>query len=218
MAVGTFNGTMDRGILLDVESGDVEALPDRPLGQQFSDWSRDGFLVGTEEGASERPDLLVVPVAQPDSAFRLVRTPFSEGNPRVSPDGRWVAFVSDESGQDEIHVRAFPDGSNPSQLTRGGALAPAWSPDGRQLFYARVVLGLPDDTIMVADFDPAGPTLSGDRPVIALDHWAFDVLPDGGLVVAEGVSEEALSAARGLERSIVVIVNWLESVRDILPD
>ena len=66
----------------------------------------------------------------------LISTEFAEYNAALSPDGAWVAYQSDTSGQFEIYVQPFPDGeSGLSQVSTGGGIRPVWGPDGRELFY-----------------------------------------------------------------------------------
>ena len=65
----------------------------------------------------------------------LMHSPASEGEPTLSPDGHWLAYTSDESGQPEIYVRRFPGLEGRWQLSDGGGINPRWSPDGRELFY-----------------------------------------------------------------------------------
>ncbi len=64
-----------------------------------------------------------------------VATDFNEWSPRISPDGRWVAYTSDESGRDEVYVRAFPEGGRPWPISRRGRALPVWGPSGEDLFY-----------------------------------------------------------------------------------
>ncbi len=67
----------------------------------------------------------------------LLQTPFGEQNPEVSPDGRWLAYSSDESGSDEIYVRPFPDidAGGRWQVSTGGGVQPLWARSGQELFY-----------------------------------------------------------------------------------
>ncbi len=68
-------------------------------------------------------------------AFPVVKTPFFEGRPRFSPDGRWIAYESDESGRSEIYVRHFPGPGGRWQVSTSGGSEPWWSADGREIFY-----------------------------------------------------------------------------------
>ena len=66
----------------------------------------------------------------------LVASPFTELQPALSRDGRWLAYTSNESGTNEVYVRPFPDtGRGPVQVSNGGGAEPRWSPDGREVFF-----------------------------------------------------------------------------------
>jgi Tol biopolymer transport system component len=68
-------------------------------------------------------------------AFPVVQTPFAESLPRFSPDGRWIAYQSDESGRSEIYVRQFPGPGGRWQVSTSGGSEPWWSADGQEIFY-----------------------------------------------------------------------------------
>ncbi len=101
-------------------------------------WSPDGrwLVVRTDNGEAGVGDLVAVPVGGNGEPVPLVATGFSELEPAVSPDSRWIAYVSNESGSNEVYVRGFPDVSGGRwQVSNGGGIGPRWSPDGRELFY-----------------------------------------------------------------------------------
>jgi len=64
-----------------------------------------------------------------------MQTPFAESDPTFSPDGKWLAYTSNESGRTEVHVQPFPSGGGKYQVSRAGGLEPSWRGDGRELFY-----------------------------------------------------------------------------------
>ena len=86
---------------------------------------------------------------KPGKPELFLRTPFDETEPAFSPDGRWIAYASNESGRYEVYVRPFPggapSGSGKWQISTGGGFHPIWSRDGRELFYET----LSDNRIMV---------------------------------------------------------------------
>ena len=81
----------------------------------------------------------------------LVDTPYTEDKLHISPDGRWVAFNSDESGRFEVYVASFPKFTSKQQLSVHGGVQPQWRADGRELFYLA-----PDGTLMSVGVEPGG--------------------------------------------------------------
>ena len=104
-------------------------------GQQYpTSWSRDGGLLAFLESHPETlRDLWVLPVGGDPEPFLV--TPFEEGAPMFSPDGRWMAYVSDESGQTEVYVRPYPGPGPRFTVSTTGGREPLWSRDGSELFY-----------------------------------------------------------------------------------
>jgi serine/threonine protein kinase len=97
-----------------------------------TDWSRDGKLVLFH--SYPRADISVLPLATPDAPVPLVASPFTDWIASFSPDGRWIAYVSDESGQPEVYVRAV-DRPERFRVSVGGGIQPRWRRDGRELFF-----------------------------------------------------------------------------------
>jgi dipeptidyl aminopeptidase/acylaminoacyl peptidase len=90
-------------------------------------------------------------VAEPARAFPLVQTQFPERAGQVSPDGRWVAYQSLQTGRNEIYVTPFPGGGARWQVSGGGGSQARWSPDGRELYFVSA-----DDDLTVASVDGRG--------------------------------------------------------------
>src|SRR5262249_29115979 len=120
-------------------SGADELISKIP-GAHPTDWSADGRFIlfhttlGTYADQRNRNDLFLLPLAdlQPKP---LVQTSFDELQGVFSPDGRWVAYASNESGAFEVYVQAFPDMQAKRLVSRGGGTEPRWRADGRELFY-----------------------------------------------------------------------------------
>jgi Tol biopolymer transport system component len=81
-------------------------------------------------------DIWVLPTFGDRKPFPFLQTPFNESRAVFSPDGRWVAYQSNESGRPEIYVQAFPEPSGKWQVSSSGGVEPYWSDDGKQLYYA----------------------------------------------------------------------------------
>jgi Tol biopolymer transport system component len=140
-------------------------------GPQFpTSWSPDGSMLAFHERKpnGERDIWAVSPGSDP---VPFLLTPFDERSPRFSPDGRWLAYVSDESGRNDVYVQPFP-GPGPKWLvSTDGGIDPVWSRDGRELFYRK------DDEMMVVSVAAKGEFAAG-RPQ-RLFEIRFDAGDDG---------------------------------------
>jgi len=198
--------------------------PDRLLARidrmvQEVAWSPDGrwIVVRTDNTTAGAGDLVAVAVAGDSAAVPVVASEFSELHPAVAPDGRWLAYASNESGQNEVYVRPFPGAHAVRwQVSNGGGIGPVWGPGGRELFYLSN-----DNRLMAARVQPgatfavAGVTPLFDASGFALDafHQAFDVAPDGASFFFLSPRRRA-GDARG-ER-LVWVGDWIAEVRERL--
>ncbi len=107
---------------------------DRP---EFADsWSRTGNLLAfTREESATGPDIWVMPMEANAKALPWLATRFDESAANFSPDGRWIAYVSNQSGRFEVYVRSYPGGAHNRQVSFEGGTDPRWRGDGRELFY-----------------------------------------------------------------------------------
>ena len=102
----------------------------------LTDWTRDGrYIVYFDRARTTRGDIWIVPVAEGGAPRPFLRTQNYEAYGAVSPDGRWMAYDSDESGHDEIYVQPFPGGGKPYRVSAEGGYVPRWSADGKQIFF-----------------------------------------------------------------------------------
>jgi len=184
-----------------------------------SDWSRDGrFLVYQQNNPETGPDIRYVELEADGSAsdpVTFLATPAGEAAPKLSPDGRFVAYQSDESGRNEIYVRPFPDGVGRWQASVNGAGQVRWGSDGKELYYVEgeaalmavsvstegaFTLGQPQQLFEASDLlQPSGATPT------------YDVSADGQrFILAEPVEE----GADAPEPSIRVVQNWFTEFRD----
>ncbi len=101
--------------------------------QWTTDWSPDGrYVVFTN--LTDNQDIWVAPIRGNGQPRPFLATPFAEGAGRISPNGRWLAYHSDESGQLEVYVQTFPQPGDKRLISSGGGRDPIWGPDGRELF------------------------------------------------------------------------------------
>ncbi|HEV3056981.1 MAG TPA: protein kinase [Vicinamibacterales bacterium] len=102
-----------------------------------SDWSRDGrFLLYRAPGQqNDGPDLWALPLTGDRKPFAWLKTPFDEFNGQFSPDSRWVAYGSNETGQFEVYIQSFPTLGAKWRVSKSGGVEPRWRGDGRELFY-----------------------------------------------------------------------------------
>jgi Tol biopolymer transport system component len=140
----------------------------------------------------------------------LLETPFNEQGASLSPDGRWMAYTSSETGSDEVYVRPFPGGGAKVVVSRGGGSEPTWNRTARELFYIGQKEGAP---YLVAATFSAGSEFSVDSRTFLFDvsefepaqpHANYDVSPDGrGFVMVH----------QGTIPELVYVLNWAEEVR-----
>jgi Tol biopolymer transport system component len=101
-----------------------------------TDWSRDGrFIFYDASSDRTRQDVWVLPMTGDRKPYPFLSGPFDESQARISPDGRWLAYTSDESGRTEIYVQSFPEPGGKWQVSTNGGSDPCWRPDGGELFY-----------------------------------------------------------------------------------
>lgn len=117
--------------------------------------SRDGRqLIYQTPGQAGASDLSVLPLTgDKRQPYPFLQTRFNKVGGRFSPDGRWISYTSNESGQPEVHVAPFPNADSKSVISTGGGTFSRWSRDGRQILYAD-----PSNRLMAADVDGRGAT------------------------------------------------------------
>ncbi len=164
------------------------------------DWSRDGrFLLYETQGPSGAWDMWALPMERNGKPFPVAQTSFDERPGEFSPDGKWAAFESNESGRYEIYVQSFPDPGAKTIVSTGGGLQPRWRPDGKELFYVA-----PDGRLMAVSlrFPPRGQTVEPASPVPLFQtrvgstrtggsKQEYDVSPDGQRFLMNTLTEQA---------------------------
>jgi len=165
------------------------------------------FLLYGVTSTQNKRDLWVMPLEGDRTPRPFLVTPFNELTARVAPDGKWVAYASDESGRLEVYIRPFPGPGPPTQVSTRGGEQPVWARDGKRLFYVNA------SRLMVASL-VLGPTLTvGARdslfeigPSLYMEpHARYDVAPDGHQFLVVKRNED--------QSEITVALNWIEEVR-----
>ena len=191
-------------------SGAAQPLYAAPGTEQEVQFTPDGRTMAirlSTPGTTTKRDLWIAAVDSPQAAHVYLASQFEERSMALSPDGRWMAYVSDESGRDEIYVRSFPEPSGRWQISVEGGLEPRWAHSGRALFYRTG-----DSLVSVAvttgtTFVPGPRSLVFTRPYFLGDshHAHWDVAPgDRGFVFIRQGTETP---------SLVVALNWFAELK-----
>ena len=175
-----------------------------------NDLSRDGRLLLFERsGRNTGMDVSVLPLEGDRKPEPFLESRFVEMASRFSPDGRWVAYASDESGKREVYVQGFTRGKPASgvrwQISSGGALHPAWRGDGKELFYLTL-----EGKLMAVTVAAAGTAFRYGTPVALFDtriaspnsRWEYDVTADGQRFLLVEPARQTES------RPLTMVINW----------
>ena len=192
-------------------SGDEERLGRHDNMQTPMSLSRDGTHVVFGQGdPTTGSDLWTLSLEDSRTTTAFLRTRASENNASVSPDGRWVAYASNESGRTEIYVQPFPGPGGKTTVSTNGGYEPVWSRDGRELFYRS------GDALMVvavstrSDFVAGLPRrlFSGDYEQSDTGTAGYDVSPDGRrfLMIQPAQPQRAVTQFN-------IVLNWFDALR-----
>jgi Tol biopolymer transport system component/predicted Ser/Thr protein kinase len=200
---------------------DGDARVKRPV-----DWSRDGkYILEQGPGNKTGGDIWVLPLAQQDKdqqgksapdkeangkeggrkPFAYLNTEFGEGFAKLSPNGQWMAYTSDESKRPEVYVQTFPVKGGKWQVSIDGGDRPVWSRDGKELYFIS-----PDQKMMAAEIK-GGPNFDRGAPKplfdvhIAAGNW-FDVSKDGRFLMPVPVAQSGAAPVN-------VVVNWQAALK-----
>jgi serine/threonine-protein kinase len=170
------------------------------------------FVAYQEESPDTGFDLWMLPLQGDRTPKPLLQTKANERVASLSPDGHTIAYVSDQTGRDEIWVRPFPDGEGALQVSNDGGTDPLWADEGRTLFYSNLT-----STRLFAVPVSRNPNLSFGLPVSTDGSWSggisygrnFDITPDGRRLVM-------VAAASTAGNEVTVVLNWFEELRQKL--
>jgi Tol biopolymer transport system component len=172
-------------------AGDAQRLAESKNRQYAGSWRPDGrVLAFSQTNPDTSEDIMTLFIEgdeksgwKPGESKPFVNSTFNEGQPAFSPDGRWLAYASNESGNYEVYVRPFPGPGGKWQLSTGGGLLPKWSHNGKELFYRTE-----DSKIIVVSYSASGDSFHADKPQlwspgqftdVGLGDYNFDPHPDG---------------------------------------
>ena len=193
--VKSLNGVGDEMPVL--ESGENKA----PL-----DWSGDGrFIMFTVLSAKTSADLWMLPMDGTQKPFPLLQTPSNETGAAFSPDSKWIAYTSDETGRTEIYVQPFPGPARSTLMSTGGGSAPSWRGDGREIFYRA-----PGGRVMAipVSLTPQGVAAGAPAALFTIRAAATFKADRNGQRFLVNTALEGESAS-----SITVVLNWKAPVQ-----
>ena len=184
-------------------AGHAERVVSGEAVKVLNDWSSTAeVIIYTQHDAETKLDLWQLPVSG-GAARPLLKTGYNEAQARISPNGRWIAYVSDSSGTQEVYVQRYPELSPPLRVSTGGGAQPQWRGDQRELFFLA-----PDRSLMavtVTDADSFGAprqlfrTTITDDPSGARDSYA--AMPDGHSFLIDARRDDTTT-------SITVLLDW----------
>jgi Tol biopolymer transport system component len=204
-------------------SGGLERLSTGQYNQIPMSWSQDGQLLAFfEVNPVTGYELWVLRMGDTSVGSGQVlkgqlflRTPFNESVPRFSPDGRWIAYISDESGRYEIYVLPFPGPGGKWQISTEGGMEPAWNPNGRELFYRTGNKMMAVDVSTQSGFTAGKPRelFKGPYQPAPLTAPNYDVSPDGQRFLMLKPTDQEQAAPT----QINVVLNWFEELKQKVP-
>jgi Tol biopolymer transport system component len=178
-----------------------------------TDWSLDGrFIIYNQLDPKTKWDVWALPVTGSGERkpFRVLGTEANEIAGRLSPDGRWLAYASDVSGQFEVWVQSFPEGGGKRQVSTGGGNGPRWRRDGKELFYYAA-----DGKLMAAQVR-SGESFEMDAPVSLFEYRAGSALTDfTPYAVTRDGQRFLINAVVDTEPNapLTVVVNWAADLK-----
>jgi serine/threonine protein kinase/Tol biopolymer transport system component len=188
-------------------------------------WSKDGKSLVIQEllDAMTTSDIGMLSMEGERTLHMLLQEEFTEVQPQISPNGRWMAYCSSESGQNEIFVRPFPEvNSGRWQVSTSGGDSPRWSPDGRELFYlignTKAVMAVSVETEPTFKFGTPKILFSGTYiGALPSDGIPYDISPDGKrfLMMKEPTASPASTESN--PRKINIVLNWFEELKQRVP-
>ena len=190
-------------------------------------WSADGtqlvfFYVSYSRGIGDSPSggVVDVGVLRPDGKSApepLLNAPSVEQTPAVSPDGKWIAYSSNETGQEEVYIQRFPELGQKRRISTGGGLDPMWAPDGTRLFY----YAFPPTKMMMVPITKS-PVITVGAPQVVFEREYYRPLPGTRThsISADGNRLLMIKSGRpsNAANRIHIVVNWFDELQRLLPN
>ena len=183
-----------------------------------SDLSRDGrHLIFMGDGERSDPDLWVVALEEGGKPELFLGTRFEEVDARFSPDGRWVVYQSDESGNPEIYIRPFPGPGGRWQVSSGGGTTPRWPSDGSRLFFLQAAHLYEVDIRAEGDAVQVGrPQLVAELPGLRQNLWASSADGEQFLFIQDPEGTARGDAGEPTQNLVRFTFHWFEELRQLL--
>jgi Tol biopolymer transport system component len=207
------NGPIDMYIKPADGSGPEEVFLRSSIQKGPRDWSKDGrFVLYTQDTPENKEDLFVRRVSGNDEPIAIAATVAREFDGRFSFDGRWVSYVSNESGTEEVYVQSFPPTGGKWQVSNGGGHSPRWREDGRELFYLTPTGEMRSVSIAAGPSFVAGPA----RPLFRMSGIASGEPGNTSYEVTRDGQRFLVSVNKGAPPPpyISVILNWTTPLKN----
>jgi len=179
-------------------------------------WSPDGqvLVFGMGPTSTASGGIWLLPLEEDREPTLFLKTPFNVYASRLSPDGHWIAYASDESGRSEIYVQPFPGLGGKWQISTDGGGHAVWARNGHELFYRNGNKMMVVEVSTQPNWSAGVPETIFEGPFFAIGNGntSYDVAPDGQRFVMIKESEEQQKAAQ-----INVVLNWFEELKRLVP-
>jgi Tol biopolymer transport system component len=214
--IALLSGAMNLGWMPADGSGAMEGLTTSENPQWPGSWSPDSdVLAFSELDPTTGYDIWLLDLQGDRKPRPFLQTASNEYGPMFSPDGRWLAYVSDDTGRPEVYVRPYPGPGAKWQISTEGGVEPVWAPNGRELFYRN------GDKMMAAAVETKPMFAAGKPKLLFEGHYAagfrpiyqdYDVSPDGQRFLMVKASEQEQASTQ-----INVVLNWSDELHRLAP-
>ena len=188
-------------------AGQDEVLDKGPRNKRSDDWSRDGKYILEEQAGDPKTgyDIWVLPLFGDRKPYPYLHTEFNERWAKLSPNGQWLVYVSDESKRYEVYVQTFPNSGGKWQVSTNGGSLPVWSRDGKELYFIGA-----NQKLMAVDVKSGAKFEAGiPKPLFEVringDGW-YDVSKDGRFLFPSQIEQAATAP-------LTVVINWTAGLK-----